>query len=85
MSDALKPYGLQPARLLCPWDSPGKNSPGVGCHVLLQSIFLIQGFNPCLLHYKQILYCSANGEAPEYSLKVPKTVQLGAGAGDLLS
>ena len=31
MSDSLSPYGLQPARLLCPWDSPGKN-PGVGCH-----------------------------------------------------
>ena len=25
----------QPIRLLCPWDSPGKNT-GVGCHVLLQ-------------------------------------------------
>ena len=24
-----------PARLLCPWDSPGKNT-GVGCHALLQ-------------------------------------------------
>ena len=28
------------ATLLCPWDSPGKN-PGVGCHALLQGIFLI--------------------------------------------
>ena len=27
------------ARLLCPWDSPGKNT-GVGCHFLLQGIFL---------------------------------------------
>ena len=25
----------QPTRLLCPWDSPGKNT-GVGCHFLLQ-------------------------------------------------
>ena len=32
---ALWPYGLKPSRLLCPWDSPGKNS-GVGCHFLLQ-------------------------------------------------
>ena len=32
MSDSC---GLQPARLLCPWDSPGKN-PGMGCHFLLQ-------------------------------------------------
>ena len=36
-------YGLQPA-----WDSPGKNT-GVGCHALLQGIFLTQGLNPCLL------------------------------------
>ena len=30
-------------------DSPGKNT-GVGCHFLLQGIFLTQGSNPCLLH-----------------------------------
>ena len=30
-------HGLQPARLLCPWDSPGKNT-GVSCHALLQGI-----------------------------------------------
>ena len=35
MSDSLWPHRLQPARLLCPWDSPGKNT-GVGCHFLLQ-------------------------------------------------
>ena len=38
MSDSLRPHGLQPARLLCPWDSPGKNT-GVGGHALLQGIF----------------------------------------------
>ena len=31
------------------WDSPGKNT-GVGCHALLQGIFLTQESNPCLLH-----------------------------------
>ena len=31
--------------LPCPWDSPGKNT-GVGCHSLLQGIFLIQGLHP---------------------------------------
>ena len=36
-------------RLLCPWDSPGKNT-GVGCHALLQEIFQTQGLNSCLLH-----------------------------------
>ena len=33
VSDSLQPPGLQPARLLCPWDSPGKNT-GVGFHFL---------------------------------------------------
>ena len=31
MSDSQRPHGLQPTRLLCPWDSPGRSS-GVGCH-----------------------------------------------------
>ena len=31
----LRPHRRQPTRLLCPWDSPGKNA-GVGCHFLLQ-------------------------------------------------
>ena len=35
MSDSLQPHGLQPTRLLRPWDSPGKNT-GVGCHFFLQ-------------------------------------------------
>ena len=35
MSDSLQPHGLQPTRLLRPWDSPGKNT-GMGCHFLLQ-------------------------------------------------
>ena len=37
-------------RLLCPWDSLGKNT-GVGCHVLLQGIFPTQGWNLCLLRF----------------------------------
>ena len=38
LSDSLQPHGLQPTRLLCPWDSLGKNT-GVGCHAPLQGIF----------------------------------------------
>ena len=34
VSDSLWPYGLQPTRLLRPWDFPGKST-GVGCHCLL--------------------------------------------------
>ena len=55
MSNSLKPHGLEPARLLCPWDSPGKNT-GVGCHALLQGIFPTQESNQGLLHCRQILY-----------------------------
>ena len=40
----LATFGLQPARLLCQWDFPGKDA-GVGCHFLLQGIFPIQGSN----------------------------------------
>src|SRR5574337_598976 len=35
MSDYVRPHRRQPTRLLCPWDSPGKNT-GVDCHLLLQ-------------------------------------------------
>ena len=60
----LRPYGLQPTWLLCPWDSPGKST-GVGCHALLQGIFLTQGLNSdllYLLHHRQILYHWATRE-----------------------
>ena len=56
MTDSLQPHGLQASGLLCLCDFPGKNT-GVGCHLLLQSIFLIQGSNPCLLYCQQIFYC----------------------------
>ena len=38
-------------RLLCPWDSPGKET-GVGGHALLWGIFPTQGWNPRLLHWQ---------------------------------
>ena len=54
VSDTLRPHGPQSTRLLCPWNSLGKNI-GVHCHSLLQGIFLTQGSNPsllCLLHWQ---------------------------------
>ena len=42
MSDSLQPNGPWPTRLLCSWDSPGKNA-GSGYHFLLQGIFLSPG------------------------------------------
>ena len=55
VSDSLRSHGLYPSRLLCPWNSPGKDT-GVGCYSPLHQIFLIQGLNPILPHFKQILY-----------------------------
>ena len=34
VSDPQRPHGLQPSKLFCPWDLPGKST-GVGCHCLL--------------------------------------------------
>ena len=48
---------MQPARLLCPWDFPGKNT-RVGCHFFLQWIFLTHGSNLCLLHLLHWQACS---------------------------
>ena len=55
VSDSLQHHGLQPTRLLCPWDSPGKDA-GVGSCSLLQGIFLTQGLNPSRPHCRWILY-----------------------------
>ena len=58
VSESLQPFGLQPIRLLCPWNFPGKNN-GVGGHFLLQGTLLSPGKNSCLLclqHCKWILY-----------------------------
>ena len=60
--DSLRPHGLYPARLLCPWDSPGKNTGG-GCHVLLQGIFPTQGLNSVSCTGRWILYHWATREA----------------------
>ena len=52
--DSLQPQGLEPTRLLCLWDSPGKDT-GAGCHFLLQEIFPTQGSKLhllCLLNWQ---------------------------------
>ena len=60
--------------LLCPWDSPGKNT-GVGCHFLLQWIFQTQGSNLGLLHCRQtftvlslLSFCLQRLEGPKWLL-----------------
>ena len=59
----LQRHELYPTRLLCPWDSPGKNTGG-GCHFLLQGIFPTQESNPGLLHCSQILYRLSHQGSP---------------------
>ena len=50
------PIDCSPPRILCPWNSLGKNT-GVGSCSLLPRIFLTQGSNLGLPHCRQILYC----------------------------
>ena len=51
VSDSLWPHGLQPTRLLCPWDFPGKST-GVGCHCLHYKTL----FSWKVLHIRQIFW-----------------------------
>ena len=49
VSDFSRPNGLQPTRLLRPWDFPGKST-GVDCHCLLRNLFQetwIAGYEDC--------------------------------------
>ena len=59
----LQPHQLQPARLLYPWNSPGKNT-GVGCYYIFQVIFLTQGLNPSLLHWQSDSLPLSHRESP---------------------
>ena len=66
VSNSSRPHELQPARLLCPWGSLGKNT-GVGSHSLLHLFFPIQRSNLGLLHCWWILYCLNQQGSPRYS------------------
>ena len=78
MSDSLQPHGLQPARLLCPWNIPGKNTRMSSCS-LLQGIFQTQGLNPGLLHWGWILYGLSHKEFSQgKALGKPKNTGVGS-------
>ena len=67
MSNSLRPHGLYSL----PGSSihgifPGKNT-GVGCHFLLQGIYLTQGSNLGLLHCRQTLYHLSHQGSPTYT------------------
>ena len=78
LSDSLRPHGLESTRLLCPWDSPSKNT-RVGCHALLQGIFPTQVSNPRFLHLPCItgrfLTHRAIWEAPSKKSRVLQNFQ----------
>ena len=57
-------------RLLRPWDFLGKNT-GVGCHFLLQGIFLTQGSNSGLPHCRKTPYIWATRVSPGHKIKLP--------------
>ena len=58
MSDSSWPHGLQPTRLLCPWDFPGKST-GMGCHRLLLIRCLTMSFNSFVIYRLLFLYSDA--------------------------
>ena len=75
---SLQPHGLKPTKLLCPQDSPGKNT-GVGCHFLLQGIFRTQGSNMRLLrllHCRQVLYRLSHQGSPKVAIQFSSVAQL---------
>ena len=57
MSDCLQPHGLQPTRLFCPWDFPGKST-GVGGHCLLHTVVIAKYGNAAAMeecfHYVKV-------------------------------
>ena len=65
---------VDPARLLCPRDSPGKDT-GVGRHALLQEIFLTQGLNLhllCLLHWQGNFFTTNTTRVSNFVFVLPR-------------
>ena len=74
---SLWPHRLYVARLLSPWDFPGRNI-GVGSHSLLQGIFPIQGLSPHLLYWQvDSLPLAPPGKPSKFNKKVSLVRRLG--------
>ena len=54
------------------WGFPSKNT-GVGCHFLLQGIFLTQGSNMCLLHWQLGSSLLSQQGSPNHTVKPTQT------------
>ena len=70
VSDSLRPRGLWPVKLLCPWDFPSMNT-RVHSYSFPEPT---QGLNPGLLHCRQILYCLSHQRSPLCLLPHPKYI-----------
>ena len=66
MSNSLRPHGLKPSGLLCPWNSPGKNTGG-GYHSLLQGIFKTRNWTWVSLIAGRLFTIWATRESPPKS------------------
>ena len=68
MSDSSRRLGLQPTKLLHPWDFPGKST-GVGCHCLLRQQMLVASISDFYIHmWAQMLDHQKNKRVPEKHL-----------------
>ena len=77
VSDSLQPHDLYTARLLGPWDSPGKST-GVGSHFLLQGILLTHRLSLGLVHCRRVLYHVSYQGGPKGDEVVPSQVHTGS-------
>ena len=71
VSDSERPHGLQPTRLFCPWDFPGKST-GVGCHCLLRSVT----YKICQKNYSFLLLFCLSLPGPSMVLNLKHSKQL---------
>ena len=69
VSDSSQPHGLQPTRLLHPWDCPGKST-GVGCHCLLLNGMLVFYYLYVLYYCLSTCQCKRNRSHP-WVRKIP--------------
>ena len=66
MSNPQRPHGLQPSRLLHPWDFPGKST-GVGCQIPTQMLLFSSKIDPDNHRHHSATYCLSHLSAPQES------------------
>ena len=66
------PRDLSPPGSSCQWNFPGKDA-GVGCHFLLQGLFLTQGSNPHLQHWQPDFLPLSHEGSPQINITGDKT------------